>query len=175
MYEGTCFVAPGQEIGAIFLLPDAFFCLASTPSTNQIRVMTCIMTCQIDMIGQQCHVEWPRCIERDARFGAGLEGSFSSFGETSLVVLTLRCQRGNGGETAEWAYGGMTQGARGSLPHSDISPLDGEIHVFPILGTFLWYLTTIIFYIATEYPTKYSVYSVLQILSNILYPIEYFK
>ena len=101
MYDGTCFVAPGQEIGAIFLLPDAFFCLASTPSTNQIRVMTCIMTCQIDMIGQQCHVEWPRCIERDARFGAGLEGSFSSFGETSLVVLTLRCQRGNGGETAE--------------------------------------------------------------------------
>ena len=28
----------------------------------------------------------------DARFDAGLEGSFSSFGETSLVVLTLRCQ-----------------------------------------------------------------------------------
>ena len=27
----------------------------------------------------------------DARFGAGLEGSFSSFGDTSLVVLTLRC------------------------------------------------------------------------------------
>ena len=30
----------------------------------------------------------------DARFGAGLEGSFSSFGETSLVVLTLGCQVG---------------------------------------------------------------------------------
>ena len=37
----------------------------------------------------------------DARFGAGSEGNFSSFGETSLVVLTLRCQMGNGGETAE--------------------------------------------------------------------------
>ena len=37
----------------------------------------------------------------DARFGAGLEGSFSSSGETSLVVLTLRCQIGNGGEAAE--------------------------------------------------------------------------
>ena len=46
-------------------------------------------------------VEWPRYIERDARFVAGLEGSFSSSGETSLVVLTLRCQIGNGGETAE--------------------------------------------------------------------------
>ena len=46
-------------------------------------------------------VEWPRYKERDARFGAGLEGSFSSFGETSLVVLTLRCQIGNGEETAE--------------------------------------------------------------------------
>ena len=27
---------------------------------------------------------------RDARFAAGLESSFSSFGETSLVVLTHR-------------------------------------------------------------------------------------
>ena len=44
--------------------------------------------------------EWPR-YKGDARFGAGLEGSFSSFGETSLVVLTLRCQIGNGGEAAE--------------------------------------------------------------------------
>ena len=56
------------------------------------------------------------------------------------------------------------------LPHSDISPLDGEIHVFPTLGTFLWYLTTRTFYIATEYPTKYCV---LEILSSILYHIEY--
>ena len=49
----------------------------------------------------QVGVVWPRCIERDARFAAGLESSFSSFGETSLVVLTLRYQIGNGGETAE--------------------------------------------------------------------------
>ena len=41
--------------------------------------------------------------KRDARFGAGLESSFSSFGETSLVVLTHRCQMGNGGEAAEGA------------------------------------------------------------------------
>ena len=34
--------------------------------------------------------------KRDARFGAGLESSFSSFGETSLVVLTHRCQMLNG-------------------------------------------------------------------------------
>ena len=54
MYEGTCFVAPGQEIGANCSLQGVFFCLASTPSTNQIRVMTCSMTCQIHMIGQQC-------------------------------------------------------------------------------------------------------------------------
>ena len=53
MYEGTCLVAPGHEMGALFLLADGFFCLASTPSTNQIRVTTCIMTWQIDMIGQQ--------------------------------------------------------------------------------------------------------------------------
>ena len=52
---------------------------------------------------QQQHVVWPRCMERDARFGAGLESSFSSFGETSLVVLTHRCQMGNGGEAAEGA------------------------------------------------------------------------
>ena len=55
MYEGTCFMAPGQEIRANVLLPHVFFCLANTPSTNQIRVITCIMTPQIDMIGQQCH------------------------------------------------------------------------------------------------------------------------
>ena len=48
-------------------------------------------------------VVWPRYIEKDARFGAGLESSFSSFGETSLVVLTHRCQMGNGGEAAEGA------------------------------------------------------------------------
>ena len=41
--------------------------------------------------------------KRDARFGAGLEISFSSFGETSLVVLTHSCQMGNGGEAAEEA------------------------------------------------------------------------
>ena len=40
---------------------------------------------------------------RDARFAAGLESSFSSFGETSLVVLTHRCQMLNGGEAAEGA------------------------------------------------------------------------
>ena len=64
----------------------------------------------------------------------------------------------------------MTQGAQRSLPYPDISPLDGEIHVFPTLGTFLWYLATRVFYTATEYPTKYCV---LEILSNILYHIEY--
>ena len=37
----------------------------------------------------------------DARFVAGLEDSLSSSGETSLVVLTDRCQIGNGGEAAE--------------------------------------------------------------------------
>ena len=74
------------------------------------------------------------------------------------------------GKAAEWAYGGMTQGARRSLPYPDISPLDGEIHVFPTLKTFLWYLATRVFYTATEYPTKYCI---LEILSNILYPIEY--
>ena len=88
----------------------------------------------------------------------------------------------------------MTQEAQRFLPHSDISPLDGEIHVFPTHGTFLKYLTTRIFYIATEYPTKYSVIEILSFLyhikysvgnstnvefsksyhvSNILYPIEY--
>ena len=74
------------------------------------------------------------------------------------------------GKAAEWAYGGMTQGAQRSLPYPDISPLDSEIHVFPTLGTFLWYLAARVFYNATEYPTKYCI---LEILSNILYPIEY--
>ena len=50
-------MALGQEKGAIVLLPDVFFCLASTRSTNnQIRVKSCILTFQVDMIGQQqCH------------------------------------------------------------------------------------------------------------------------
>ena len=42
-------------------------------------------------------VEWPRYKKSDAMFGAGLETSFSSFEETSLVVLTHRCQMLNGG------------------------------------------------------------------------------
>ena len=66
----------------------------------------------------------------------------------------------------------MTQGAQRSLPYPDISPLDGDIHVFPTLGTFLWYLAIRIFYNATEYPTKYCV---LEILIIILYlvPVSY--
>ena len=48
-------------------------------------------------------VVWPSYKERDARFAAGLESSFSSFGETSLVVLTHRCQMLNGGEAAKGA------------------------------------------------------------------------
>ena len=64
----------------------------------------------------------------------------------------------------------MTQGAQRSLPFPDISPLDGEIHVFPTLGTFPWYSAARVFYDATEYPTKYCV---LEILRNILYHIEY--
>ena len=49
------------------------------------------------------YVVWRGVWKRDARFAAGLESSFSSFGETSLVVLTHRCQMGNGGEAAEGA------------------------------------------------------------------------
>ena len=57
---------------------------------------------QLSLRSTSC-VVWPRYKERDARFGAGLESSFSSFGETSLVVLTHRCQMLNGGEAAEGA------------------------------------------------------------------------
>ena len=53
--------------------------------------------------GAKMYVVWPRYKKRDARFAAGLESSFSSFGETSLVVLTHRCQMLNGGEAAEGA------------------------------------------------------------------------
>ena len=74
------------------------------------------------------------------------------------------------GKAAEWACGGMTQGGQGSLSYPDISPLDGEMHGFPTLETFLWYSAARVFYDATEYPTKYCI---LEILSNILYPIEY--
>ena len=45
-------------------------------------------------------VEWPRHIERDARFGAGLEGSFS-FGEASLLVLNLTSATGMKRKAAE--------------------------------------------------------------------------
>ena len=54
-------------------------------------------------LGELPCVVWARYKERDARFGAGLESSFSSFVETSLVVLTHRCQMLNGGEAAEGA------------------------------------------------------------------------
>ena len=43
---------------------------------------------------QEVTVVWARYKERDARLGAGLESSFSSFGETSLVVLTHRWRGG---------------------------------------------------------------------------------
>ena len=64
----------------------------------------------------------------------------------------------------------MTQGAQRSLPNPDLSPLDGELRIFPTLGTFLWYLTTSVFCIDTEYPTKYCV---IEIPSNFPYHIEY--
>ena len=55
MYEGTCFVAPGQEIGAIYLPPHVMFvsCKYSQHQSNQSYDLH--MTCQIDMIGQQGH------------------------------------------------------------------------------------------------------------------------
>ena len=46
---------------------------------------------QLSLRSTSC-VVWARYKERDARFAAGLESSFSPFGETSLVVLTHRCQ-----------------------------------------------------------------------------------
>ena len=39
-------------------------------------------------------VEWPRYTKGNARIGAGLEGSFFSFGEASIFVLNLSCERG---------------------------------------------------------------------------------
>ena len=57
--QGRCMMYEFCDTGArdranFFTSRRFFFCLASTPSTNQIRVMTCSMTCQIHMIGQQC-------------------------------------------------------------------------------------------------------------------------
>ena len=42
----------------------------------------------------------------DARIGAGLEGSFFSFEETSLVVLNLRYERGMEGRLQSELIGG---------------------------------------------------------------------
>ena len=65
----------------------------------------------------RCEVSNGRDIRKgNAGIGAGLEGSFFSFEETSLVVLNLTCERGIEGKAAEWAYGGMTQGASTLLP-----------------------------------------------------------
>ena len=48
-----------------------------------------------------------RGIEKgDAGIGAGLEGSFFSFEDTSLVVLNLRCQRGMEGRLQSEPMGG---------------------------------------------------------------------
>ena len=46
-------------------------------------------------------VVWPRYIEKGRKVRCWLGGQLLFFWETCLVVLTLRCQIGNGGETAE--------------------------------------------------------------------------
>ena len=42
----------------------------------------------------------------DARIGAGLESSFSSFVETSLLVLNVSCERGIEGRLQSEPMGG---------------------------------------------------------------------
>ena len=71
------------------------------------------------------------------------KGSFFSFEETSLVVLNFICQRGMEGGLQSEPLGGMAQRISKNLAYPDIPPLDGEIHVFPTLRTFLWYLARI--------------------------------
>ena len=75
--------------------------MRTTPPPTNIYfiIKTCADQHQNDIYLSNGRGVW----KRDARFGAGLEGSFSSFGETSLVVLTHRRQMGNGGEAAEGA------------------------------------------------------------------------
>ena len=82
-------------------------------------------------------VGWPRYTKRERRDRCWLKGKLLFFwGDVSCCIKPQMSER-NGGKTAEWAYGGMTQGASKLLAYPDISPLDGEIHVFPSLGTFL--------------------------------------
>ena len=88
-------------------------------------------------------VEWPRYTKWDTKIGAGVKGSFFSSGETSLFVLNPSCERGIEGRLQSKPMGGMTQGAQRSLLYPDISPLDGEINVFPTIGTFLWNLARV--------------------------------
>ena len=71
-------------------------------------------------------------------------------GHFSCCIKPQMSER-NGGKTAEWAYGGMTQGASKRLAYPDISPLHDDKHVFTTLRTFLWYLPRINWRIVLPY------------------------
>ena len=96
-------------------------------------------------------VEWPRHIKRGRRDRCWLGGQLLFFwGDFSCCIKPQMWKR-DGGKTAEWAYGGMTQGPWKHLAHPDIFPPDGEIHVFPTPRTFLWYLARVNWRIALSY------------------------
>ena len=111
MYPGNSRVLC-PEFGWVRFLLDFFVCtpyMKSIPTHEKLFAVGNSgpnATFNLIFLGLGWPLGWcrvARCMERDARFAAGLESSFSSFGETSLVVLTHRCQMLNGGEAAEGA------------------------------------------------------------------------
>ena len=69
--------------------------------------------------------------------------------------------------------GGWLKELQSSLPYLDISPLDGEIHVFPTLGEFLWYLTRINWPIVLSFKCILHCYGVSDKVSCSRNPKEY--
>ena len=126
--------------------------LKSTSSTD--RTSNCIIvSLSLDVVEwprwpSTPSVEWAGYVERERWVRCWLGGQLLFFIRLLFVLKPPLWERERG-QAEEWAYGGMTQETQRFLPHSDISPLDGEIHVFPTHGTFLRYLTTRIFYNAT--------------------------
>ena len=124
-------------------------------------------------------VEWPRYTKRERGDRCWLGGQLIFFWGDIFCCIKPQMGERDGGKAAEWAYKGMTQGALKLLAYPHISPLDGKIHVFPTPRTFLWCLTKVNWRIVLSYKSILlcheisDKYRVLDILSNILYHIEY--
>ena len=109
----------------------------------------------------------------------GTQGSVLAWRAASLVVLNLSCERGMEGRLQSEPMGGWLKDLESTLLIPTFFRQTGKYTYSLLLerssGTWLELIDglpypTRVFYTATGYPTKYCV---VEILSNILYHIEY--